>query len=112
MKKIIILFAFCKLFTVSCFSQTLLTVDSALIFFSSNAEIFVCGGGITLQNNATIDNSGLISLTGNWTNNAGNTGLINSSLGIVIFSGDTQNIQGTDTTLFYDLSLKAQVLNT
>jgi len=98
---------------------------SALVFFAtfnlfgqsgfvanSSVNIVVLGGTtvnvqgtITLKNSSTVDNNGKINLTEDWINNAGNTGLINSSPGEVELLGDTQYVAGTDITHFSDLTL-------
>ena len=62
-------------------------------------------GNIEILNNSGIDNSGNVILSGDWTNNSGSDGLINSSPGMVTLNGDTQEIGGADQTLFYDLRI-------
>jgi len=93
----------------------LLTNDGAAIFSSSGALIFVDGEMVN-QGLGTYDHSGTIELTGDCTNNAGNSAFVNGSPGTVNMTGGTQTIKGTDPTLFYDLILtgsgdKAQQVN-
>lgn len=79
----------------------LLTNNNVLI--SNSIQITVKG---TVQNNfgTVISNSGTIDLTGNWVNNSGNNGF-GISQGTVIMNGVNQSIQGTDQTVFNNLSL-------
>jgi hypothetical protein len=78
------------------------TVDNACISIPAGA-VLNTGGGITLQNKASIDNSGTIVTAGNWTNNG--KGLVHQSHGTVILNGSSQVIDGSSETEFYNLSL-------
>jgi len=71
----------------------------------STGTTMLIEGNMILMSNSTIDNSGNIALTGNWQNNAGSPGLVNQSPGTVTLFGDTQYIEGTYSTDFYNLSL-------
>ncbi|HBX50800.1 MAG TPA: hypothetical protein DEH02_07000 [Bacteroidales bacterium] len=66
----------------------------------------VIDGNVQNDNNGEFDNLGTIQLTGNWTNNAGNTAFVNSSPGTVVLNGANQLINGTDSTVFYNLNLE------
>ena len=78
-------------------------VDNAKINIGSG--IFLAtDGNVTLQNAGAIDNSGLVKMKGDWTNNA--AGLINASPGKVEFNGiSSQVITGTSITDFKDVDV-------
>ncbi|MBK7855512.1 MAG: T9SS type A sorting domain-containing protein [Bacteroidetes bacterium] len=80
----------------------MLTNSNVLI--SNSAQITVKGD---VQNNAgtVISNTGIIDLTGNWTNNSGNS-IFGLSNGTVVMNGVNQIIQGTDQTVFNNLTLQ------
>ncbi len=105
MKKTIYQLSVFTMLTSSVLAQDVLVVDGGNIHVTSNGLITVKGGVIN-QNSGEIDNSGSINLTGNWTNNGGNTMLINNSGGAVVFDGDDQEIKGTDITDFHNLRLE------
>ena len=56
---------------------------------------------------ASIDNDGILDLTGDWTNNASSTFLksTNNSGEVIFNSSASQTITGTQTTTFYDLTI-------
>jgi hypothetical protein len=106
-KKYLIVFFSALSFCV--FAQGIIN-DAAHIVLSGAANIYISGGasgGYLSQNNGIIDPSatGVISLEGDWTNNAGNTGF-SSDNGEVILLGANQTIGGTSSTIFYDLTLQ------
>ncbi len=68
---------------------------------------------LTNQQNGSIDNSGTILLIGNLENNNNSNQLfINSSPGTVRFIGNNQNIGGTNSTKFYNLSIEGTGIKT
>ena len=86
----------------------------AQVMNNHGAGIYISGGGTATlhvdgdfvnENGGTLDNSGQIQLTGDWTNNAGNSAFINSSPGEVQLTGTTQTLSGSSVTLFNDLTL-------
>ncbi len=82
----------------------LFTIDGASIFLQSGTTIYI-QGDILNQNGGTVDNSGTIAFTGDWTNNGGNSFFVNGSPGKVVTAGINQLILGSDPTSFYDFSL-------
>ena len=117
MKKIITILFFCSL---KSFSQGIIN-NGARIVFSGAAQIYVAGGtngDYLSQAGGRIDPSatGIITIEGDWTNNAGNTGF-GSDNGTTILNGAAQTINGTSSTTFNNLTLsgsgvKTQNLNT
>jgi PKD repeat protein len=86
----------------------LIVNDGSLIHVQSGGLITVQGGFINQDNGANIgniDNSGLITLTGDWTNTSVSNAFINSSPGETQFLGAAQLITGTIPTYFYNLTL-------
>ncbi len=95
--------------------------NGARIVFSGAAQIYIAGGtngdylsqaGGRIEPSAT----GIITMEGDWTNNSANTGF-GSDDGTVILNGAAQNINGTNATTYYNLTLqgsgtKTQNLNT
>src|SRR5689334_15046732 len=78
-------------------------VDQVKINIGSGTYL-TTGGNIQLQNSGALDNSGTITLEGDWINNS--SGLINASTGAVEFNGSTsQSLSGSNTTSFYDLRI-------
>ena len=63
------------------------------------------GGGVTMAGGtAAVDNSGMIKLAGDWTNNG--SGLINANPGAVVFNGTgSQSIGGSAATTFNNLTV-------
>ena len=100
-------------FILICFFSGLKEI-SAQALFLDGANIFIAPGPSatffvdgSILNNAggTVDNSGIINLTGDFENNGGNTFFVNSSVGTTLFSGGNQQIRGNSVTRFYHLSL-------
>ena len=85
--------------TVS-FSQTATTSN---VLISNTATVTVKGDFLD-QAGTVIQNNGTIELTGNWTNNSGNSGF-GSSAGIVVMNGGNQDIGGSSATIFNNLTL-------
>jgi len=82
--------------------------DGSLIHVQAGGLITVQGGFINQDNGANIgeiDNTGLITLTGDWTNTAVSNAFINASPGETQFLGSAQLITGTVPTYFYNLTL-------
>ena len=89
-----------------CFSQEFVN-NGDIISNNNGNEIFV-DGNVTNLNNGVFENiNSLVYLTGDWTNNAGNTAFttVLGSGGTVLMTGAKQNIQGSSVTEFYDLTL-------
>lgn len=97
------------LFIADSFSQ-LLTNDNISITIANGTQLTVKGD---IQNNAgtVIDNSGTIDLSGNWTHNAANN-CFGISTGTVILNGANQNINGTNSTTFNNLTLQGSGIKT
>ena len=79
--------------------------------FSVNSNITILQGttltvtgDLTINPGGVIENNGTLDIKGDWLNNSGGTGLNTVGQGIVLFSGDTQNIGGNTPTLFYTVS--------
>src|SRR5262249_31241796 len=86
----------------------LIVNDGSLIQVQAGALVTVQGGFINQDNGANIgniDNSGLITLTGDWTNTSVSNAFINSSPGETQFLGSAEQITGTVPTYFYNLTL-------
>lgn len=95
---------FSLLLTNPAFSQ-MLTNNGAGILSTTDAIIYV-NGGVLNNPNGTFDNSGYMEVKGDFTNDGLNTGFINSSPGLVVLSGPSQTINGSDIIKFHDLSLQ------
>lgn len=93
------------LFSVVAFSQSFMSVNNSQVSIKDGAYISV-QDDIFLENNGHFDNSDTIFFTGNWVNNAGNTGFSSMGEGYVYMIGADQRIQGTDETHFYNLLLR------
>src|SRR4051812_37409463 len=91
-------------FSASLFAQHYLNNTSTVMKINS-VEKLVVNASIINKSNGSFDNAGTIILKGDWTNNSANTGFINSSPGTLILSGDTQNIKGSFSTNFFNLTL-------
>ncbi|MFH1319610.1 MAG: gliding motility-associated C-terminal domain-containing protein [Bacteroidota bacterium] len=103
---IFLLFILLIIYNFDCSGQQIFINNGISVVSNPGITLYVRGGGITNQDSGTFNNSGSIELQGNWINNAGNTGFINSSPGNVILIGDTQKISGNSVTQFYDLILQ------
>lgn len=93
----------------------LIVNDGSLIHVQAGGLVTVQGGFINQDNGANIgniDNSGLITLTGDWTNTSVSNAFINSSPGETRFLGAAQLITGTIPTYFYNLTLMGSGIKT
>jgi hypothetical protein len=84
--------------------------NGAYIVMSNAAQIYIDGnaaGEYTSQANGRITPSaaGIITLEGDWNNNAGNTGFT-ADAGTVVMNGAAQSITGSSSTTFYNLTLQ------
>ena len=80
------------------------TVSNLAVTITSGLTATI-SGDFKNQSAGTIDNSGTIRVTGNWTNNASNS-VFSTNAGTVQFIGTSlQNIGGTSSTSFYNLTL-------
>lgn len=100
----LISFIFLNLFIISFNSQNMLILDGITLYAQANSSITVQGNVIN-NNGGEIDNSGNIYVSGDWTNNGGNTLLVNNSPGWVELNGNLQVINGNSTTEFENLKL-------
>lgn len=82
----------------------LLVANGVSITINSGVSMTV-NGDMEMQGTTTVNNSGTIALTGNWTNNAG-AGVFGTSKGTVLMNGINQHIQGSFPTTFYHLTLQ------
>lgn len=82
----------------------LLSVNGVSLTINSGATITV-NGDVEMKNATAVNNSGTISLTGNWINNAG-ANVFGTSKGTVVLNGGSQHIQGGYPTAFYHLTLQ------
>lgn len=96
------LLAVCAIFWANTVSAQTVDVDNAVLNIPEGV-FFNTGGGISLHHEGTIDNDGTIDLKGDWRNDG--NGLAEGSTGTVVFSGENQQIKGTGTTEFHNLSL-------
>ena len=84
--------------------------NGAFIVCSGAAQIYIAGGtngDYTSQANGRITPSAtdIITLEGDWNNNAGNTGFT-ADAGTVVLNGAAQGITGSASTTFYNLTLQ------
>lgn len=102
--------------TCPAFGSGLIVNDGSLIHVEPGALVTVEGGFInrdnTLANIGRIDNWGLITLSGDWTNNSSTAAFINSSPGTTELLGAAQTITGTTTTNFFNLTLSGSGIKT
>ncbi len=92
-------------------TQWLCSAAAAQVLANSGAAISVQNGAqltvkgaMLISGNGTIDNNGVIDLSGDWTNNAA-TNCFGNSEGTVVLNGSGQSIQGTMYTQFFHLQL-------
>ena len=104
MKKNIQILGIVSVLSLQVLAQDVLVIDGGSIHVTNNGLITV-KGGVVNQNSGTIDNSGDINVSGDWTNNGGNTMLVNNSVGSVTLDGTSQVIKGNSITDFYNLKL-------
>jgi len=93
---------------ITSFSQGILN-NGARIVFSGAGQIYVAGGtagDYLSQAGGRIDPSatGIVTIEGDWTNNAGNTGFFTDN-GTVVLNGNLQTINGSASTTFNNLTL-------
>jgi hypothetical protein len=86
-----------------CFPQ-LMTNANVAITMTSGVQLTV-KGDIVNQAGTTINNSGTIDFTGNWTNNSGNN-CFGTSTGTATMNGANQNIGGSNSTVFNNLNIQ------
>lgn len=83
--------------------------NGAYIVMSGASQIYVSGatGHYLSQSSGRITPSatGIITIEGNWTNNAGNTGFT-ADAGTVVMNGAAESINGSASTTFYNLTLQ------
>lgn len=103
-RKLLITSIYSLLVLANNFGQNALFYNDGNTLFFENGAILHVEGDITNANSGTFDNAGTITLEGDWTNNAGNTTFINSSLGTVNFAGTNHSIFGTDVTRFFNVT--------
>lgn len=83
-------------------AQTLIN-NGAELTLSSGSGLYI-DGDFENKNNGSIDNSGEIEITGNWTNNANSGNLLQGTIGMVTFNGSSdQIIGGSAKTWFHDV---------
>ena len=89
-------------------AQPLVTNDGLVLTIQSGLTATIKGAFTNQTNGAslgTIDNAGIITFSGDWTNNSANTVFsTNSGLVQIIGTAATQTIGGTNSTSFYDLT--------
>jgi hypothetical protein len=81
----------------------LMTASNVQVTILSGTQVTV-KGNILVNNGATISNTGIIDLTGNWINNSSAT-VFGNSKGTVVMNGLNQQINGTFPTTFFNLNL-------
>lgn len=89
---------------VSANAQGDIRLESGFIVITGNTTVNV-PGDVQFDNGTSSEINGNLFLSNNWINNSGGTALSSSSIGKVILSGNTQDITGSDATMFYDLEL-------
>ncbi|MDQ3051869.1 MAG: PKD domain-containing protein [Bacteroidota bacterium] len=98
------------------FGSGLIVNDGSLIHVEPSALVTIQGGLINRDNTAAnigrVDNWGLITLTGDWTNNSSLNAFINSSPGTTELMGAAQTITGSTTTNYYNLTLTGSGIKT
>jgi Secretion system C-terminal sorting domain len=91
------------LFSCDQCSAQLMTASNVQVTILSGTQV-TFKGNILVNNGATISNTGVIDLTGNWINNSSAT-VFGNSKGTVILNGLNQQINGTFPTTFFNLNL-------
>src|SRR6185436_854810 len=94
----------------SVVSGQLLTNNNGLIAITAGTQLTV-KGDVLNNTGASIDNNGIIDISGNWTHNASNN-CFGTSSGTVIFNGGNQDIGGTNATAFNNLQLAGAGIKT
>lgn len=93
----------------------LIVNDGSLIHVQVGAIVRVEGGFINQDNSVnigTIEDFGQISLTGDWTNHSNSNAFSSSSTGELLMNGAAQNITGTVSTYFPNLTLAGTGIKT
>ncbi len=104
-KTLVTFFLFACLMALQLTAQDMLTISNS-VDIKGNASLVVKGSILGCSGTSgEISNDGTIILTGNWTNNASFSFL--NGTGEILFKGASasQNIDGTETTGFYDLTI-------
>jgi hypothetical protein len=109
-------FAFVLVFLCTAAFPQGIVNNGGSIVFSGAAHVYIDGGasgGYLSQNNGLIRHSATsdMSLEGDWTNNAGNTGF-SSDNGTTILLGANESIKGSSSTTFYNLTLQGSGVKT
>jgi hypothetical protein len=99
MKKLLLIL---KLIQLPVFAQVMTNSNVAITITTGTA--ITVKGDVLNNTGTTINNTGTMNIRGNWTNNAGNN-CFQTSAGTVVLNGTTQNIGGTSSTLFNNLTL-------
>lgn len=82
----------------------LLVANGVTLTINAGATITV-NGDVEMKGSTSVNNTGTISLTGDWINNTG-SGLFGTSKGTVLMNGNSQHLQGSFATTFYHLTLQ------
>lgn len=91
-------------YALACNAQAQFFTMNAVPVSLSGGVAMTVEGGVLLQNAATFNNDGLLRVTGDWTNDSGNSGIATPSTGSVLLYGATaQFIQGAQVTDFRNL---------
>ena len=80
------------------------TIDNLALTATSGLTMTV-SGDFRNQNGGTIDNAGIITVSGNWINNAANNVFTTNSGTVQMIGTSAQTIGGTSSTSFYNLTL-------
>jgi len=99
---------FLLMMTIAASTQVL-TNKGAKIFITGEANLVLESDFVNLEN-GNVFNAGTLSITGNWTNDAGEGHLLQGSTGKVVFNGSTpQYISGLTQTWFHRLDILSHV---
>lgn len=115
-KSLIVLLSIFYLILNTCYAQdTVFCNNGALIHVEEDG--LICVGGTLINkdnagNTGEFDNSGLISLKGDWINNSSGPAFINNSPGTVNFKGVSQCITGNTETEFFHLTFSSPGIKT
>ena len=90
-------------FSINLIGQTNTVLTNTVNLINLDSSFIVIKGNLTIKNNSLIKNNGNISLTKDWNNNSGNSGVDTSYNGHIIFNGQTQNIAGSSPTIFNNI---------
>ncbi|MBL0071963.1 MAG: T9SS type A sorting domain-containing protein [Bacteroidetes bacterium] len=98
-----VFFYFLCCFSYSHVKAQVLTSNNIQATILSGTQVSV-KGDVLITNGATIDNTGIIDISGNWTNNS-SASVFGISKGTVILNGVNQQINGAFPTTFFNLNL-------